>query len=401
MSLQQTPASDRIRIGFFGKRNAGKSSLLNAITGQPVSVVSDQKGTTTDPVHKAMELLPLGPVLLIDTPGLDDEGPLGELRIQKMRQVLNTADLAILVTEAGQHLDQDDLLLAGELNRRQIPFLIAWNKHDLQPGQDRPDNLPVTLKDCLIPVSAATGEGIVLLKERLAGLITVKDKPLVRDLIGPMQLVVLVVPIDASAPKGRLILPQQQVLREVLECGAIALVVRDTELAGTLPLLSRRPDLVITDSQVFQQAAAALPEEIPLTSFSILMARKKGFLSASVKGVTAIDKLKNGDPILIAEGCTHHRQCEDIGTVKLPRLIRSHTGIAPDFSFCSGGDFPADLSCFKLVIHCGGCMLHEREIRQRLLLAEEQNIPVTNYGVAIAHMRGILPRSLSPLHGCL
>ena len=398
MSLQYTPASDRIRIGIFGRRNAGKSSLINAITGQPVSVVSDQKGTTTDPVQKAMELLPLGPVLLIDTPGMDDEGVLGALRIEKMRQVLETVDLAIVVTEAEQHLSEEDLLLTDELSKRQIPFLIAWNKHDLLPASIQPDNLPASLTDRLIPVSAATGEGISLLKERLSGLSTVRDTPMVRDLIKPLQLVLLVVPIDASAPKGRLILPQQQVIRETLECGALSLVVRDTELAKTLALLSRKPDLVITDSQVFRQAAEIVPEDIPLTSFSILMARKKGILSAALEGVSAIDGLKDKDPVLIAEGCTHHRQCEDIGTVKLPRLIRSFTGAQPAFSFCSGKDFPADLSGYRLVIHCGGCMLHEKEIRQRLQLAQAQHVPITNYGIAIAHMRGILERSIAPLN---
>lgn len=384
MGLNHTPSANRIHIGFFGRRNAGKSSLVNAITGQQLAVVSETKGTTTDPVYKSMELLPLGPVMIVDTPGIDDEGTLGELRIQKTKQVLNKTDIAILVVDATEGITQIEEEMIDLFKEKEVPYLIVYNKADLVESCDG------------IAVSALTKEGVHELKEKIAHLMKVEENrfQIVGDLLHPMDVVILVIPIDSAAPKGRLILPQQQVLRDVLEAGAVSVVVRDTELKETIQRLGTKPYLVITDSQAFKQVAEDTPEDVYLTSFSILMARWKGFLNTAVKGAYALDTLKDGDKILIAEGCTHHRQCEDIGTVKLPNWIRNYTGKTPEFEFCSGTEFSEDLSDYKLVIHCGGCMLNEREMKYRMKCAENQKVPFTNYGTAIAHMNGILSRSL-------
>lgn len=394
MSLNDTPSGERLHIGFFGRRNAGKSSLVNAITGQDLAVVSETKGTTTDPVRKAMELLPIGPVLIIDTPGFDDEGSLGEKRIRKTKQELNRTDVAVLVVDASEGMQSDDHLLLDLFQAKQIPYLIVWNKCDLLNAVPAPEEHEIW-------VSAAEGQRIWELKEKLAALgsAAVTERPLVSDLINPLDVVVLVIPIDKAAPKGRLILPQQQVLRDILDSGAIPVCVRETELSDTLAKLSVKPKLVITDSQVFDKVNAVLPAEIPLTSFSILMARYKGLLDAAVQGVRAVDHLQDGDVVLISEGCTHHRQCDDIGTVKLPRWLRQSSG--KDFSIetSSGRDFPEDLSKYALIIHCGGCMLNEREIRYRMQSAQDQQIPITNYGIFIAYFRGILDRSIAMLPG--
>lgn len=391
MSMNDTPSGERVHIAFFGRRNAGKSSLVNAFTGQELAIVSDVKGTTTDPVYKAMELLPLGPVQIIDTPGIDDEGALGELRVKKTRQVLNRTDLAIVVADASQPLQASDRELLGLIRERSIPCLIAWNKADLLQA------VPPA-RDNELWVSARTGLHIHELKEaaaRLAGQQEPK-RPLVADLLQPGDLVVLVVPIDKAAPKGRLILPQQQTIRDILDAGACAVVCRDEELPQTLAKLAQPPRMVITDSQVFGKVAKMVPHEIPLTSFSILMARYKGDLELTVRGARAVETLRTGDKVLLAEGCTHHRQCGDIGTEKLPAWIREFTGKEPEFVFTSGTEFPEDLSGFHLIIHCGGCMLNEREMKYRLRMAVDQNIPMTNYGVAIAYMTGILERSVRP-----
>lgn len=395
MSLNQTPSSERIHIGIFGKRNAGKSSIINAITGQNTALVSEIKGTTTDPVYKSMELLPLGPVVLMDTPGLDDEGYLGELRVQRSLEVLGKTDIALLVIDGTRGMGEWDGELAKKLKGQGIPCLIVWNKSDLESKPAPTAEFPV------ISVSAATGEGIQELKECLAGLIPEKkqEKHLIADLLQPLDLVVLVVPIDKSAPKGRLILPQQQTIRDILETGATSVVVRDTELGETLRVLGRKPKLVITDSQVFPQVAAKVPKDIWLTSFSILFARYKGNLRQAVEGVRVLEELEDSDKVLISEGCTHHRQCEDIGTVKLPAWIREYTGKNPEFVFTSGGDFLKELGDYKLVIHCGGCMLSEREMQNRLSQAERAKIPMTNYGTLIAYIKGILERSLEPFRG--
>lgn len=392
MSLNQTPSSERIHIGIFGKRNAGKSSIINAITGQNTALVSEVKGTTTDPVYKAMELLPLGPVVLMDTPGLDDEGSLGELRVQKGLEVLGKTDLALLVIDGTCGMEKEDWELAKKLKERDIPTLLVYNKSDLGARAAHTGEFPVVF------ASAFTGEGIPELKERLARLLPEKkqEKHLAADLLEPLDLVILVVPIDKSAPKGRLILPQQQTIRDILEAGAVSVVVRDTELGKTLEALGRKPKLVITDSQVFARAAAKVPKGIPLTSFSILFARYKGNLRQAVEGARALKTIEDGDKILISEGCTHHRQCEDIGTVKLPGWIREYTKKEPEFVFTSGGDFPKELGDYKLVIHCGGCMLPEREMQNRLSQAEQEKLPMTNYGILIAYMKGILKRSLEP-----
>lgn len=381
--LNQTPSALRTHIAFFGRRNVGKSSLVNAFTGQAMSIVSDIKGTTTDPVSKAMELLPLGPVQIIDTPGIDDEGALGTLRVQRTRQVLEQTDIAVLVTDSVLGAAERELIALFEA--WEIPYLIVYNKADLfQP--------PVRgLSTC-----ALTGQGVAALKDRVAALTPgLSPPPLVSDLVQTGDTAVLVVPIDSAAPKGRLILPQQLVIRELLDSGASALVCRDSELETTMQALSKPPKLVITDSQVFAAVDAAVPDGIRLTSFSILMARQKGDLPLMVQGVTAVDTLQTGDRVLVCEGCTHRRQCQDIGTVKLPDWIRRHTGARPDFTFVSGKDFPDDVSGYKMVIHCGGCMLTHRQMRRRLQRCKEQNIPVTNYGVLIAHLHGILQRSLS------
>ena len=389
MGLNDTPAGNRIQIGFFGRRNAGKSSLVNAVTGQQLSVVSEYKGTTTDPVYKAMELLPLGPVMIIDTPGMDDEGELGELRIEKTKQVIRKIDIAILVVDGNVGLMPIEEEFVAMLKERQIPYIITYNKADIVDEMD-------VQGEPGIWVSAVTKQGVTELKEKIAHLVKVEDSRfrIVGDLLHPLDFVILVIPIDSAAPKGRLILPQQQVIRDILEAGAIPVVTRDTELQQTLNRLGAKPYMVITDSQAFKQVAACTPDDIYLTSFSILMARWKGFLSTAVQGVEALSQIEDGDKILIAEGCTHHRQCEDIGTVKLPQWIRTYTGRKPEFVFCSGTEFPEDLHAFKLVVHCGGCMLNEKEMRYRMQSAVAQQIPFTNYGILIAHMNGILARSI-------
>lgn len=387
--MNQTPTGERIHIAFFGRRNAGKSSLVNAFTGQQISIVSDVKGTTTDPVYKAMELLPLGPVQIIDTPGIDDEGALGALRVRRTRQVLNKTDLAIIVTDATIPTDPTEEELMSIIKEKGIPFISVRTKADLL------DTVP---DDGSFYVSAKTGWNIHALKELAAASVRQEPNrhPLVADLLSPGDIVVLVVPIDKAAPKGRLILPQQQTIRDILDAGASALVCRDSELAETLEKLSAPPKLVITDSQVFAKVSKIVPRDLPLTSFSILMARYKGDLSLAAAGAAAVDLLRDGDRVLIAEGCTHHRQCDDIGTVKIPNWIRSYTGAKPEFCFTSGNDFPDDVSGYQLVIHCGGCTLPPREMRYRLRCCIDQGVPVTNYGILIAHLNGILKRTLEP-----
>lgn len=396
MSLNATPSSNRIHIGIFGRRNAGKSSIINAITGQNLAIVSDVKGTTTDPVLKAMELLPLGPVVIIDTPGLDDIGELGELRIQKAYQMLNKTDIAVLVIDSTLGATDEDLNILTCITDKHIPYIVVWNKCDISQT-DVPSTLPDTVspKQC-ISVSAKTNTNIHELKELIAAQLpkTINEKHIVGDLIKPLDTVVLVIPIDSSAPKGRLILPQQQTIRDLLESNAISIVVKETELEDTLKKLPAPPQLVITDSQAFKKVAAIVPKDVPLTSFSILFARYKGNLKTVVNGAHTLDSLQDEDILLISEGCTHHRQCEDIGTVKLPNWIRSYTGKDIQFEFTSGTEFPTDLSKYRMIIHCGGCTLNEREMKYRLQCAEDQNIPITNYGTAIAHMNGILERSI-------
>lgn len=390
MSLNKTPAAERLHIGIFGKRNAGKSSIINAVTNQNLAIVSDVKGTTTDPVIKTMELLPLGPVVIIDTPGLDDEGELGILRIQKAYQMLNKTDIAVLVIDASVGMTEEDSRILDKIKDKNIPFVIVWNKCDLSPAQmDFPEENSIC-------VSAATGENIYELKELIAKQIPQEknERHIVSDLIEPNDFVVLVVPIDSSAPKGRLILPQQQTIRDILDAGASAIVVKDTELAVTLEKLGSLTKLVITDSQVFKQVSAIVPPEIPLTSFSILFARYKGSLHTVVNGANALNELQDGDTVLISEGCTHHRQCDDIGTVKLPNMLRKYSGKDIRFTFTSGTEFPDDLSSYRMIIHCGGCMLNDREMKYRLKCAEDRGIPITNYGTAIAQMQGILQRSV-------
>jgi [FeFe] hydrogenase H-cluster maturation GTPase HydF len=396
MGLNDTPSANRPHIGFFGLRNAGKSSLVNAVTGQEIAIVSEVKGTTTDPVYKAMELLPLGPVMIIDTPGIDDEGGLGALRVRRARQVLNKIDAAVLVTDASADaFSPIEEELVRLFRDRGVNYIIAYNKCDLlEPdAQDTRGTLPLEG----IQVSAKTGTGVGDLKERLALLAQTDETKLriVGDLINPGDFVVLVTPIDKAAPKGRLILPQQQTIRDILEADAAAIVVKEFELRETLEHLGRKPALVVTDSQVFAKVSADTPPDIPLTSFSILFARYKGSLAQTVHGVAALDALQDGDRVLIAEGCTHHRQCDDIGTVKLPRWIKNYTGKQVDFVFISGGDFPEDLSPYRLIVHCGGCMLTEREIRYRHRCAADQGVPITNYGILIAQTQGILRRSIA------
>ena len=395
MDLNDTPSSERVHIGIFGRRNAGKSSLMNAVTGQQLAVVSDIAGTTTDPVRKAMELLPLGPVLLIDTPGIDDVGELGGKRVEKARQVLRHTDIAILVVDAASGKNSDDDGLLALFDKMGVPHITAYSKCDL-PGVSESRRATGALPD-EIYVSAATGENIPELKERLARMLKTGDEKLriVADMLSPADFVVLVVPIDKAAPKGRLILPQQQTIRDILEADAAAVVVKEYELRETLESLGKRPRMVITDSQVFAKVSADTPSDIPLTSFSILMARYKGNLDTAVKGVLELEKISDGDRILIAEGCTHHRQCDDIGTVKLPRWIREYTGKNPDFTFTSGGEFPADLSPYSLVVHCGACMLNEREMKYRENEAKSQGVPFTNFGILIAYTQGILKRSVA------
>ena len=400
MQMNQTPSSERVHIGFFGRRNAGKSSVLNAVTGQDLAVVSDVKGTTTDPVQKSMELLPLGPVVVIDTPGIDDEGELGALRVKKSYQVLNKSDAAVLVVDASLGLCEEDFAFIEHIQKKQIPYAVAFNKSDLAPSASLAKDLQY-LKEHQIDfvfVSTADLSGIDTLKEKIATLAKTEDTKLriVADLIHPSDFVVLVVPIDKAAPKGRLILPQQQTIRDILEAHATAIVVKEYELRDTLAHLGKKPRLVITDSQVFAKVSADTPADIMLTSFSILFARYKGNLPALIKGVTALEQIEDGDKILVSEGCTHHRQCDDIGSVKLPRWIRQYTGKEPEFVFSSGTEFPADLSPYKLIVHCGGCMLNEREMKYRLACAKDQNIPMTNYGILIAYIQGILKRSVEP-----
>ena len=386
--MNQTPSGERVHIGFFGRRNAGKSSVVNAVTGQDLAVVSEVRGTTTDPVSKAMELLPLGPVVIIDTPGFDDEGSLGELRVRKTRQILNKTDIAVLVVDSAEGLKESDRELISLFEEKKIPHITVFNKSDLI------ENRIITDKSGLY-VSALTGDGITELKERIAAMRPDgSDKKLVADKISAGDLIILVVPIDKAAPKGRLILPQQQAIRDILDAGATAVVVRDTELADTLDSLGRKPDLVITDSQVFGKVDRILPEDIPLTSFSILMARYKGLLDDAVRGVTAINDLKDGDTVLIAEGCTHHRQCGDIGSVKIPAWLSEYTGKELIFKTVSGTEYPEDLSPYAMVVHCGGCMLNEREVSSRAKNTVDQNVPITNYGTMIAFVHGILKRSL-------
>lgn len=392
MGLNDTPSANRIHIGFFGKRNAGKSSLVNAVTGQELAVVSEVAGTTTDPVYKAMELLPMGPVMIIDTAGFDDEGELGELRIKKTKQVLNKTDVAVLTVSAETGFSDCDRELLELFRKKEIPFIVAVNKTDLSDF----DAVSDISEENTVKVSARTGEGINDLKERIARLVQTDDMKLklVGDLLKPSDIAVLVVPIDSSAPKGRLILPQQQAIRDILEANAITAVVRETELKDALASFSRKPALVITDSQAFKRVAEDTPADIPLTSFSILMARFKGFLETAAKGAAAIEKLKDGDTVLISEGCTHHRQCEDIGTVKLPKWLKEYTGKDLYIKTSSGTEFPQELSEYSLIIHCGGCMLNEREMKYRMKCSVDQNIPFTNYGTAIAYMNGILRRSI-------
>lgn len=401
MGLNQTPAAERIHIGFFGRRNAGKSSVLNAVTGQEMAVVSAVKGTTTDPVYKSMELLPLGPVVMMDTPGMDDEGELGNLRLKKSRQVLNRADIAVLVVDKTEGMGEEERKILEEIERKKIPFLAALNKSDLESETfGKTDGILAKLEESglLIRISAKTGTGIKELKEKLGELVKEEgnQKTLTDGLIGPGDLAVLVVPIDKAAPKGRLILPQQQTIRDILDHGGSALVVPEDGLEQGLREIGKEPKIVITDSQIFDKAAAATGEDILLTSFSILFARYKGNLAQAVQGVRTLEKIEDGDKILISEGCSHHRQCGDIGTVKLPAWIRRNTGKEPVFRFTSGQEFPEDLKEYKLIVHCGGCMLNEREMKYRLGCAQDQDVPMTNYGILIAHLKGILERSLKP-----
>lgn len=400
MGMNQTPASERVHISFFGKRNAGKSSVINAVTGQDLAIVSSVMGTTTDPVYKTMELLPLGPVMVIDTPGIDDEGELGALRIRKSYQVLNKTDIAILVIDSTAGKGEEELELIHRFHKKGIPYLIVYNKIDLLSTEKIKD-LAMSVRAGEVLVSASDGMNIQELKEKIASLKPedTHKYPLIQDLIDPLDLVILVVPIDKAAPKGRLILPQQQTIRDILERGALSLVVRDTELKSTLDHFLAQgvcPKLVVTDSQAFARVSKAVPENITLTSFSILFSRYKGELETQLKGIAALSSIEDGDRILIAEGCTHHRQCGDIGTCKMPEWIRNYTGTKPVFEFTSGTEFPDDVSSYKMVVHCGGCMLNEREMKYRIACCQDQGVPITNYGILIAQVTGILKRSLGP-----
>lgn len=400
MGMNQTPASERVHISFFGKRNAGKSSIINAVTGQDLAIVSSVMGTTTDPVYKTMELLPLGPVMVIDTPGIDDEGELGALRIRKSYQVLNKTDIAILVIDSTAGKGEEELELIHRFHKKGIPYLIVYNKIDLLSTEKIKD-LAMSVRAGEVLVSASDGMNIQELKEKIASLKSedTHKYPLIQDLIEPLDLVILVVPIDKAAPKGRLILPQQQTIRDILERGALSLVVRDTELKSTLDHFLAQgvcPKLVVTDSQAFARVSKAVPENITLTSFSILFSRYKGELETQLKGIAALSSIEDGDRILIAEGCTHHRQCGDIGTCKMPEWIRNYTGKKPVFEFTSGTEFPDDVSSYKMVVHCGGCMLNEREMKYRIACCQDQGVPITNYGILIAQVTGILKRSLGP-----
>lgn len=392
MSMNAAPSANRIHIGFFGRRNAGKSSVVNAVTNQELSVVSDVKGTTTDPVTKSMELLPLGPVLIIDTPGFDDGGSLGELRVKKTKQVLNKTDVAVLVVDATEGMGNVDHEIVELFKTKNIPYLLVYNKCDLLEVKDM---RRLSADENSVLVSATDRKNIDQLKEKIALIVdTREEKRLVADLVSPGDIVVLVTPIDSAAPKGRLILPQQQVIRDLLESDAVSVVIKENEVEQTLKILAKKPRMIITDSQAFHIVAQSTPRDIPLTSFSILMARYKGFLDTAVNGAIAIDGLSDGDKILICEGCTHHRQCDDIGTVKLPRWLEEYTGKKFAYEFTSGGGFPEDLTSYKIIIHCGGCMLNEREIQYRMKCATDQGVPFTNYGTVIALTQGILARSL-------
>lgn len=403
MSLNSTPSADRVHIGFFGRRNAGKSSVVNAVTGQELAVVSQIKGTTTDPVQKSMELLPLGPVVIIDTPGIDDEGDLGELRVKRTRQILNRTDVAVLVVDAVVGISEAERELLKIFQEKNIPYVLAWNKEDLSAtcslseGKMKEQQELLSEEEAnMIRVSAKTGFQIEELKEKIAHLAIRKEpqQRIVGDLIQSGDFVVLVVPIDKAAPKGRLILPQQQTIRDILESDATAIVVREYQLKQTINRLGKQPKMVITDSQAFAKVSADTPDQIPLTSFSILFARYKGNLKTVVQGASVIETLQDGDKVLISEGCTHHRQCDDIGSVKIPRWLKEYTKKQLQIELSSGVEFPEDLSEYKLIIHCGGCMLNEREMKYRLKCAKDQNVPITNYGIAIAYMQGILRRSV-------
>ncbi len=436
MSLNEVASGERTHISFFGMRNAGKSSVVNALTGLDLSVVSDVKGTTTDPVKRAMELLPLGPVVIIDTPGLDDEGELGLKRVEKAKQVLAKTDIAVLVVDSSLGLSELDTELIKELQSRKMPYLVVFNKADLenitpfvkggcpqsgqgdfkeinelsqkmplspqckalQPPQSLSDSSPINAGASII-VSAKTGQGINELKEKLGSFAKLlkNEKHLVSDLVSPKDTVILVIPIDESAPKGRLIMPQQMAIRDLLDSHCTVVSCQVEELDNTLKMLNRPPKLVITDSQAFKAVSAIVPEDILLTSFSILMARYKGDLDSLAAGAKALSELKDGDKVLIAEGCVHHRQCNDIGTKKMPAWIEKYSNAKPEYIFVSGGDFPNNLSEFKLIVHCGGCMLNETEMKNRILKAKDEGIPIVNYGMAIAQMNGILARSLKVL----
>lgn len=396
MGLNSTPSADRVHIGFFGRRNVGKSSVVNAVTGQELAVVSEVKGTTTDPVQKSMELLPMGPVVIIDTAGIDDEGELGQLRVRKTRQILNKTDVAVLVIDGTVGLGEAEQELIGIFQEKKIPYVLAANKEDIRKeDMALEESLPGEAAN-MIRISAHTGFQIEELKEKIAHLAVKEEaeRRIVGDLLKPLDFVVLVVPIDSAAPKGRLILPQQQTIRDILESGAVSVVAREHEVEETLQRLGENPAMVITDSQAFAKVSAVTPEDIPLTSFSILFARYKGNLQTVVEGAAAIEDLQDGDKVLISEGCTHHRQCDDIGSVKIPRWLSAYTKKKLDICLSSGTEFPEDLSEYKLVIHCGGCMLGEREMKYRLKCAADQGVPITNYGIAIAYMQGILQRSV-------
>lgn len=409
MSLNSTPSAERIHIGIFGKRNAGKSSLINGITGQDLAIVSPVEGTTTDPVQKAMELLPLGPVVLIDTPGIDDEGELGALRVKKSYQMLNKCDLAVVVSNICEEFSVEDQKLLNIIEKKKIPCMIVFSQSDRVSKEEKEKKLQEMkhklrkqlgeAAPVLLAASAATGYGIREIKEELGKMILQEEheKKLVRDILAPEKFTVLVVPIDKAAPKGRLILPQQQTIRDILEGGGAAVVVRESELEETLCRMKGQIGLVITDSQVFEQVGKIVPENIPLTSFSILFARYKGELEPLISGVGAVEELKEEDRVLICEGCTHHRQCNDIGTVKIPEWLQKKTGKTLQFSFTSGGEFPQDLSPYRLIIHCGGCMLNAREMKYRIACGEDAGVPITNYGILISYLKGTLERSIRPI----
>lgn len=396
MSLNNTPSSERIQIGFFGKTNAGKSSLINAITGQEVSLVSEVKGTTTDPVKKAMEMLPLGPVTFIDTPGLDDDSQLGQMRQKRTLEILKQIHMAVIVVDATTEITEVEEILVEQLKQEQIPYLYVYNKKDLLQDVKKAEEKDRT--ETIVYVSTRTKENIEVLKEKIASMkVEKEEKKLVADLLEPEDHVLLVIPIDKAAPKGRLILPQQQTIRDILDAGCTLSICQVENVKSTLNMLEKTPKLVITDSQVFGKVKDLVPKEIKLTSFSILFARYKGDLEGNVKGAHVIENLKDGDKVLISEGCTHHRQCGDIGTQKLPNWILKHTGKKVQFEFTSGGTFPEDLSNYKLIIHCGACMLNEKQMQDRIRIAKNQGIPMTNYGIAIAYLNGILGRSIEPL----